>query len=156
MGVLSTSQTLKVKCRKAISCCIWSQVLWCQPAALPFPPRTGARVPSWRILKDERKTNRQGCDTSSANEGLAHASPVPVAGEGLPCLEMSQELPFLGTGASFARAEGRASGVGRLLVRAHMDNSVEPQVLAVVPLPSDAEHRREILLARLIGHHPCR
>jgi hypothetical protein len=97
------------------------------------------------FLKNERKTNRQRRNTSAPNEGLADASPVPVACEGLPRVEMSQELSFLGTGASFARAKGRASGVGRLFVRAHMDNSVEPQVLAVVPLPSAIERLTSFL-----------
>jgi hypothetical protein len=36
-----------------------------------------------------------------------------------------------------------------------MDNDDEPQVLAVVPLPSEAEHRREIMLIDIIlaGDH---
>ena len=38
-------------------------------------------------------------------------------GEGLPSVEMSQELPLIGPGASFARAESRAAGVGRLPLR---------------------------------------
>ena len=111
-------------------------MLWFQTATSRFPPKTGARTPSRRILKDERKTNRQGCDTSSANEGLAHASPVPVACEWLSHVEMSQELSFLGTGASFARPKGRSARVRRLFVRAGMDS---PEVLAVVPLPSAAD-----------------
>lgn len=86
------------------------------------------------FLRNERKTDRQGRNTTGPNERLAEASPVPVACKGLSRVEMSQELPFLGTGASFARAEGRSTRVGCLFVRAHMDNSDEPQVLAVVPL----------------------
>jgi hypothetical protein len=76
---------------------------------------------------------------------------MPVAGEGLSRVEMSQELPFLGTGASFARAEGRAARVGRLFMRTHVDNDDEPEVLAVVPLPSTAERtRREIMAIDIV------
>jgi hypothetical protein len=99
-----------------------------------FRPKPGRNRFRERILrKDERKTNRQRRDTSGPNERLAEASPVPVACEWLSHVEMSQELPFLGTGASFARAEGRFTRVRRLSVRAHTDNSDEPEVLAGVP-----------------------
>jgi hypothetical protein len=82
--------------------------------------------------ENERKTNCQGRNTSPANEGVADAGNLPFAREGLPSVEISQELPFLGTGASFARAEGRAARVGRLPLRAHMGNPNNPEVLAVV------------------------
>jgi hypothetical protein len=119
-----------------------------------FRPKPGRKRFRERILrKNERKNDRQGCDTSSANEGLAHASPVPVAREGLPCLEVPQELPFLGTGAPFPRAKCRASGVRRLSMRTHVDNDDEPEVLAVVPLPTP---RQRSLNARHGGHRPCR
>ena len=38
---------------------------------------------------------------------------------------------------------------------AHFENSGEPEVLAVVPLPSEAEHRREIMLIDIVlaGDH---
>lgn len=66
-------------------------------------------------------------------------------------MEVPQELHFLGPGASFARPKGRAARVRRLFMRAHFENGDEPEVLAVVALPSAADRRlREILLARLM------
>jgi len=66
-------------------------------------------------------------------------------------MEMSQELPFLGTGAPFARAKGRSTRVGPIFMRTHMDNRDDPEILAVVPLPSAEERRRrEVMLARLM------
>ena len=62
----------------------------------------------------ERRSENQGSNASPANERVVDAGNLPFAREGLPSVEMSQELPFLGTGASFARAEGRAARVGRL------------------------------------------
>jgi hypothetical protein len=115
-----------------------------------IPPKPGASAFLEDSQKNERKTDRQGRNTSPANEGLADASPVPVAGEGLSRVEMSQELPVLGTGAPFARPKGRVARVRRLFMRTQVDNDDEPQVLAVVPLPSDAEHRREIMLIDII------
>ena len=83
--------------------------------------------------ENERKTNRQGRNTNPANERVADAGHLSIAREGLPSMEMSQELPLLGSSVPFARATGWVPGVGRLPMRAHMDNNYEPEVLAVVP-----------------------
>jgi hypothetical protein len=61
-----------------------------------------------------------------------------------------QELGELLTAAPSARAVPWGAGVGCLPLRLHMNNN-NPEVLAVVPLPSAAERRlREINLARLM------
>jgi len=97
--------------------------------------------------KNECKTDRQGRNTIAPNERLAHASPVPVAGEGLSRVEMSQELSFLGTGASFARPKGRSARVRRVFVRADMDS---PEVIAVVPLPTPLQRSLMLVMVNIV------
>jgi hypothetical protein len=77
----------------------------------------------------------------------------------LPCLEVPQELPFLGTGASFARGKGRSGRVRCLFMRDAHGQQRRAESLAVVPLPSAAERRRrEIVLVILVAirHRACR
>jgi len=64
---------------------------------------------------------------------VADAGDLSIAREGLPSMEMSQELPLLGSNVPFARTKGGLQGDGRLPLRVHMDNNYEPEVLAVVP-----------------------
>ncbi len=76
---------------------------------------------------------------------------MPVGREGLPRMEMSQELLLLGSNAPSARSAQRTARVGRLFLMAHMDSANSPEVLAVVTLPSEQERRRrEVMLARLM------
>ncbi|MGB6247858.1 MAG: hypothetical protein WBF54_02025 [Terriglobales bacterium] len=99
--------------------------------------------------KNERKTDRQGRNTSPANEGLADEGSLPVGREGPSCMEVPQELLFLGPGASFARPKGWAARVRRLSMRADMDNPDTPLAIAVLPSPEERK-RRERVLARLL------
>jgi hypothetical protein len=99
----------------------------------------------------ERRIANQGRHATPADERVADAGTISVGSEGLPRMEMSQELLLLGAQAPNAGSAPRTTGVGRLLVRAQMNNPDNPEVLAVVPLPTPEERRRrEIMLARVL------
>jgi hypothetical protein len=63
-------------------------------AILEFRSNRGVSAPR-RILRNERKTGPQGCDTTPANEGLADEGDLPVAREGLLQIAMYQNYLYL-------------------------------------------------------------
>ena len=96
----------------------------------------------------ERRIANQGRHATPADERVADAGTISVGSEGLPRMEMSQELLLLGAEAPNTGSAQRTTGVGRLLVRAHMNNANEPEVLAVV-LRVSATERPQALLGYL-------
>ena len=100
--------------------------------------------------RDERWTRTPRRAARSTDEILVATSKVWPSWE-LFKIEGKKELLVPHQEASGASRAPRAAGVGRLLVRADMNNPDAPDVLAVVPLPSPQERRRrEIMLARLM------
>jgi hypothetical protein len=142
------SPTSKVKGRKAISTLRWDKRFDFSARCLNFRSHAGKYTHRGGFC--ERETGNQGRDTRPADERLAHAGTLPVAREGLSRVEMSQKLHCIGPKARGACEMGWMPGVGRLPVRSRMDDANNPEVLAVVPLPTAEERRRrEITLALL-------
>jgi len=129
-----------------------------------FSERSSIFVQNWGasafvedLQKNERKTRNQGRNTNPSNERVEDASTMPVAREGLPCLEMSQELPFAGPHAPCA---GRAaqSARDRRFLKFHVKKKLEINVfgidcaVSIMDGPDLSEQRRkELALARLMA-----
>src|ERR1700722_1882972 len=101
----------------------------CAPSA-----STSGLQPSASTAAAGRWSANQGRNTSRANDRVEDASTMPIAREGLPRMEMSQELPFSGPLAPCTGGAPRFSG-DRCFLRAHMDNPDKPEGDMTVRVP---------------------